>query len=147
MSVENCRNNLDDHALHSLNVAVAYWISEEQEKESNEGYLLYALAEKAQKQDFYQITLDRQKFDEKSVGQFADSRANDLFQLFQYDDAIDASVVLNLWMYTVYNLHMSVENYRNNLNDHALHSLNVAVAYWIGKRQKREAIKVIHYML
>ena len=47
MSVENCRNNLDDHALHSLNVAVAYQIGEGQEKGSNEGYSLYALAEKA----------------------------------------------------------------------------------------------------
>ena len=47
MSEENFINNLNDHALHSLNVAAAYWISEGYEKGSNEGYSLYALAEKA----------------------------------------------------------------------------------------------------
>ena len=88
MSVENCRNNFDDHALHSLNVAAAYWIGEGQENGSNEGHSLYALAEKAHKQDFYQNTQDGWKFDGESVGQFADSIANDLFQIFQYDEAI-----------------------------------------------------------
>jgi len=105
MSVENCRNNLDDHAQHFLNVGAAYWIGEGQEKGSNKGYSLYALVEKAHKQDFYHNTQDGRKFDGESVGQFADSIANDLFQLCQYDEAIEASVALNLWMYTVYNLH------------------------------------------
>jgi hypothetical protein len=54
-----------------------------------------------------------------------------------FDVAVEAALILNLWMEIVHLLHESVQACKNNnlQNEVGVHSMDIAVAYWIGDGQ------------
>jgi len=75
------------------------------------------------------------KFDGEPEGEFADSIVNDLYEVGRDSLAIDAAMVMNLWMYVVHNLHDSVKQCQSQSDELALRALDKAAAYWIGDDQ------------
>ncbi|KAG7374724.1 low iron-inducible periplasmic protein [Nitzschia inconspicua] len=54
------------------------------------------------------------------------------------DTAVEASLVLNLWMEIIHSLHKTLNACKQKRlrNDEGVHSMDVAVAYWIGDGQR-----------
>lgn len=93
----------------------------------------------------YQITVhalgdERGMYLGQSATKYADSVVNDLFDKAESSKstvAAEAVVVLNLWMELVNELHQTVQNCREGqlTDEDGIHSIDEAVAYWIGDGQ------------
>ena len=90
-------------------------------------YNIYRYAFKALSQDYL--------FDDEPLNLYADSIVNDLLEINKYSEGIEASIIMNLWMEVVHNVHEVVRHCRLNDDDKALHALDIAAAYWIGDGQ------------
>ena len=73
-------------------------------------------------------------FDDEPMSEFADSIVNDLFQEGKLNEALTASVVMNVFMEISHNLYNVVRSCGDGEND--LRSLDKAAAYYIGKGQE-----------
>ena len=71
---------------------------------------------------------------------YADSVVNDAFQITTpaaRTVAVEAMVAINLWMYLVHELFQTLKNCKNGMiaDTDGIHSIDEAVAYWIGDGQ------------
>jgi hypothetical protein len=76
----------------------------------------------------------------KDVRQYADTIVNQAFETVSQNDktlAADAMLVFNIWMYLAHELYQTLDNCRNRViaDTDGIHSIDEAVAYWIGDGQ------------
>jgi hypothetical protein len=79
-------------------------------------------------------------FMSKETRLYADTLVTETFQQVSATEKslpAEAAVALNLWMYVVHLLHKALESCKNKeiRDDDGVHSMDVAVAYWIGDGQ------------
>lgn len=78
------------------------------------------------------VDIKKDYFDGEAREKYADAMVNDLLKLEQYDIALEAILILNLWMSVVHALELAVVACEDEIPFGAARSIDLAASYWIG---------------